>query len=151
MRNSLPTHQAGTALAVLRVSIGLLGLLSPRRAQQAALLPTTADASTPIWTRFWATRALALGVGYLAADAPTRRHLIRMGLVVDATDTGFLVLTAAARPRLPLRALLWLAAITSLSTAADIIEIRRERDDRPWDTAANTVSSVGTRVPVWLR
>lgn len=109
MRNSLPSHQAGTALAVVRVCIGLLGLLSPRRAQQASLLPATTDASTPVWTRFWATRALALGVGYLTADPPTRRHLIRVGLIVDATDTGFLALTAAARQRLPRRALLWLA------------------------------------------
>ena len=128
MSTTPPQNRAGTALAVVRVGIGLLGLLAPKRAQQAALLPATSDPSTPIWTRFWATRALALGVGYLTADARTRRHLIRVGLLVDATDTGFLALTATGRKQPPRRALAWLSAFTALSTAADIIEIRSEPD-----------------------
>lgn len=120
----IPRQRAGTALAVVRVAIGLLGLLAPRWTQQAALLPRRSDATTHIWTRFWATRALALGLGYLTADHHTRHHLIRMGLLVDATDTTFL-LAMAARPATSRRALGWLAGLTTLSTAADVVEMNQ--------------------------
>ena len=125
-----PPQRAGTTLALVRATIGLLGLLAPDRTQQAALLPSRSDAITNIWTRFWATRALALGIGYLTADRPTRHHLIRMGLLVDATDTTFL-LTMALRPDTSRRTLGWLAAITTLSTAADLTEINRPSPRHP--------------------
>lgn len=121
--------QPGIALAAFRVAIGTLGLLAPRRTQQAALLPANGPPVVRIWTRFWATRSLALGLGYLTANPHTRPHLIRMGLLVDTSDTTFL-LAMTIRRTTPRQALGWLAAITTLSTATDLLEIRQQRAPR---------------------
>jgi hypothetical protein len=113
----------GTAVAVARIGMGLAGLVAPTRLQQASLLPREPDARVKIWTRFWATRAIGLGVGYLTADTETRRHLIRVGFLVDALDTAFL-LAMSARSDAPKRSLLWLASLTAWAAAGDVAEIR---------------------------
>lgn len=115
----------GTAVAAGRIGMGVVGLVAPTRAQQVSLLAQDADTTVEVWTRFWATRAIGLGVGYLAAGAETRRHLIRIGLLVDGLDTAFL-LAMSTRRDAPRRALLWLAALTAWATAGDIAEIRSQ-------------------------
>jgi hypothetical protein len=60
---------------------------------------------------------------YLTADEQTRRHLIRVGFLVDALDTAFL-LSMSTRRETPKPAALWLASLTALATAGDLAEIR---------------------------
>lgn len=131
----------GTAVAVARIGMGVFGLLAPRRTQTASLLGGDVQPSVKIWTRFWATRAIGLGIGYLSADAAGRRHLVRVGLLVDALDTTFLV-AMAARSTHPRRALLWLAALTSTAVAGDLAEMRKDGDAELTSTPQRSVRSV---------
>lgn len=118
----------GTTVAAARIAMGLLGLAAPATTQRLSLLGGETTAIVHLWTRFWATRAIGLGASYLTADLPTRRHLIRAGLLVDGLDTAFLV-AMAARRRLPTSAVAWLATITATAAAADVVEILREPSD----------------------
>jgi hypothetical protein len=62
----------GSAIAVCRIGMGIVGLLAPGHLQRAALLDGD-DPRIRIWTRFWATRAIGLGV---AISPPTNRHAV---------------------------------------------------------------------------
>lgn len=113
------------ALAAVRVALGALCLTAPRTARRLSLLPTTRDAGADAMTRFYATRALAMGALYLL-DHRSRPALAKVGRVVDVADTGFLAMMLAAR-RISPGSAIELMAITAGAAAVGLADRGQSR------------------------
>lgn len=86
-------------------------------------LDSDASPAAVTYTRYFATRAIALGIGYLLANESTRNHLDRIGLIADGGDTLFAA-AMVTRGSLPPPAAAWLMAVTGSATAIDIANVR---------------------------
>lgn len=113
-------------LAAARIASGAVGLVAPRFLHRLSGLDSDASPTAVAYTRYFATRAIALGVGYLLANGSTRHHLDRIGLIADGGDTLFAA-AMVSRGSLPVRAAAWLMAATGSATAIDIANVRAAR------------------------
>ncbi|MEV0251703.1 nuclear transport factor 2 family protein [Nocardia sp. NPDC050712] len=128
-----PTHAertadqpAGTAqlMAVGRILLALLTLTAPQRF--AATLGIESTPELTYTTRVYGVRALAMGFGYLTADARERRRWRRLGLAVDVIDTAS-GLTQLLRRDVPVRAALPMLALTGSYAALGAAGLLGER------------------------
>ncbi|MFG2005833.1 hypothetical protein ACGFNU_42460 [Spirillospora sp. NPDC048911] len=78
--------------------------------------------------RVFGSRAVALGLGYLASDPAARRRWRKLCLMVDACDTAAGI-AHLIRGDVPRASIASLAAITGTYTALDILALRAERHD----------------------
>ncbi|WP_041944705.1 hypothetical protein [Tsukamurella paurometabola] len=75
------------AMAAGRIAWGAAAVAAPRANLRAAGAPSLATPHTEYLIGVFGVRALAIGLGYLGADAATRRRWRRLGLLIDVTDT----------------------------------------------------------------
>lgn len=113
-------------LAAGRVICGVVGLAAPRILHRLSLLDADGSPAAMAYTRFFGTRAIGLGVGYILGDATARRHLDRVGLLVDASDTVALA-SMLARGRISPGAGLYLMTATASAAAVGIASLRPRR------------------------
>lgn len=116
-------RQLALGLAAVRIASGAVGLVAPRLLHRMSGLDSDASPAAVTYTRYFATRAIALGIGYLLANESTRNHLDRIGLIADGGDTLFAA-AMVTRGSLPPRAAAWLMAVTGSATAIDIANVR---------------------------
>lgn len=119
----------GVVLAVVRIGSGLLGLLTPRLLHRLSGLEEDDSPSASAYTRYFATRALGLGIGYVLANDDTRQELDRIGLLVDGGDTLFAA-AMYARGSLPAGAAAWLICLTGVAALIDLANLTTSRGDR---------------------
>lgn len=81
-----------TGLAIGRVGIGAVSILSPSLASRLFLMEPAKDGTTRTLSRLFGTREVALGALTLAAKKSERRRLVTVGIAVDGSDavTGLL-------------------------------------------------------------
>lgn len=105
-----------TGLALGRIAVGSLSLISPRHAAKAFLLDPELNPQLSYVTRLFGSREVALGVLTLASSGAARRALVQAGIAVDAGDafTGVAGAASGAVPR-PAGALLTLAAVGAVA------------------------------------
>ncbi len=121
-------EQFANGLAVTRIVLGSLALLAPTTIQRLSLLePDDRPGARTGW-RYFGVRAIGLGVGYLTADARTRRHLDRAQLLVDSLDTAFIA-AMAARGSVPLPAAAWLGTVTGGAAAIGVANLQADGAD----------------------
>ena len=126
MNDQQTTSTASLGLAAGRIVLGAAGLLAPGLVQRTCLMEEQRNESTTSAWRYFGSRALALGLGYLAADDHQRRHLDRVGLIVDTTDTLFLAAMAARGSLRPSRAA-WMGTTTVAATAVGLAAMTRDQ------------------------
>lgn len=102
------------------------GPAHPGLLQRTCLMEEQRNESNISAWRYFGSRALALGLGYLAADDHQRRHLDRVGLIVDTTDTLFLAAMAARGSLRPSRAA-WMGTTTVAATAIGLAAVTRDQ------------------------
>lgn len=122
MNNQQTTSPASRWLAAGRIVLGVAALAAPRMLQRACLLEARHQESTTAAWRYFGSRDLALGVGYLTADEHQRRHLDRVGLAVDVTDTLFLAAMAASGSLRASRAA-WMGTTTVAATVIGVAAV----------------------------
>ena len=81
-----------TGLALGRIAVGTVSLLSPGLAAKLFLLNPTTNPQLPYVTRMFGSREIALGGLTLASSGAARRQLVQVGIAVDSADavTGIL-------------------------------------------------------------
>ena len=75
-----------TGLAVGRISIGAIALVSPKLAAKMFLLDPQGNPQLGLMTRLFASREIALGAITLATTGTARRALVQVGVAVDGAD-----------------------------------------------------------------
>jgi hypothetical protein len=75
-----------TGLAVGRIAVGTISLLSPGLAARLFLLNAKTNPQLPYVTRMFGSREIALGGLTLAASGAARRQLVQVGLAIDGAD-----------------------------------------------------------------
>jgi hypothetical protein len=75
-----------TGLAVGRIAVGTISLLSPKLAARLFLLNAKTNPQLPYVTRLFGSRELALGGLTLAASGVARRQLVQAGVAIDSAD-----------------------------------------------------------------
>lgn len=115
-------RQLALGLAAVRIASGAVGLVAPRLLHRMSGFEFDTSPAALAYTRYFATRAIALGLGYLLADESTRKHLDRIGLIADGGDTLFAA-AMVSRGSLSPRSAAWLMAVTGSATAIDIANV----------------------------
>ncbi len=79
-------------LSLGRIAVGTLAVASPDRAAKTFQLDATANPQLSYVTRLFGAREIALGLATVLSSGKTRRNLILLGILVDASDvaTGYL-------------------------------------------------------------
>lgn len=75
-----------TGLAIGRVGIGVLSLLSPTLAARLFLLDPKANPQLAPVTRMFGSREIAVGALTLASRGAARRRLVTVGIAIDGAD-----------------------------------------------------------------
>lgn len=75
-----------TGLALGRVAIGILSILSPSLSAKLFRLDQEANPQLPYLSRMFGSREIALGALTLGATGAARRNLILVGIAVDGAD-----------------------------------------------------------------
>ena len=90
-----------TGLAVGRITIGAISLLSPGLAAKLFLLDPKGNPQLGLMTRLFASREIALGAITLAATGTARRALVQVGVAVDGADVlaGIAATTSGVVPK----------------------------------------------------
>jgi hypothetical protein len=107
-----------TGLAVGRIAVGTISLLSPGLAARLFLLNPKTNPQLPYVTRLFGSREIALGGLTLAASGAARRQLVQVGLAVDSADavTGLIGTVNGSVPK-PAGLLMTLVAGGAVATA----------------------------------
>ena len=81
-----------TGLALGRIAIGIVSLLSPGLAAALFRLDRANNPQLPYLSRMFGSREIALGALTLASSGATQRNMVLGGIAVDAADaaSGFL-------------------------------------------------------------
>ncbi len=109
-----------SGLAMGRMAIGTLSLISPRLAAKMFLLDPSANPQLSLVTRLFGSRELALGAITMVSSGAARKRLVTVGIAVDGADT-FSGLAAAASGVLPRTAGLLFAAAAAGAVAAGVV------------------------------
>lgn len=90
-----------TGLALGRIGVGLVSLLSPGLATRLLMLDARANPQLPYVTRLFGSREIALGAVTLASSGATRERLVTVGIAVDGADvlTGVAGVVSGAVPK----------------------------------------------------
>lgn len=120
------SNQLALGLAVARTASGVVGLFAPRLLHRLSGLEPDGSPAAVAYTRFFSTRAIALGIGYLVADESTRRDLDRIGLIADGYDTLWALIMVSGGS-LRARTAAWLVTATGSAAAIDIMSATRSR------------------------
>ena len=75
-----------TGLAIGRITVGAISLLSPTLAARLFLLNARTNPQLPYVTRMFGSREIALGALTLASSGAARRQLVQAGVAVDSAD-----------------------------------------------------------------
>jgi len=75
-----------TGLALGRVAIGIVSMLSPSLATKLFRLDVDSNPQLPYLSRMFGSREIALGALTLASSGSTRRNLVLVGIAVDGAD-----------------------------------------------------------------
>lgn len=75
-----------TGLAVGRIALGTVSLVSPGLAAKLFLLDPKANPQLGLMTRLFGSREIALGAITLATTGTARRALVQVGVAVDGAD-----------------------------------------------------------------
>jgi hypothetical protein len=75
-----------TGLALGRVAIGVLSIVSPSLATKLFRLDGNANPQLPYLSRMFGSRELALGALTLASTGTARRNMVLVGIAVDGAD-----------------------------------------------------------------
>ena len=75
-----------TGLAIGRIAVGTVSLLSPKLAAKLFLLNPTTNPQVPFVTRLFGSREIALGGLTLASSGAARRQLVQVGIAIDSAD-----------------------------------------------------------------
>jgi hypothetical protein len=107
-----------TGLAVGRIAVGTISLLSPGLAARLFLLNAKTNPQLPYVTRLFGSREIALGGLTLAASGAARRQLVQVGLAIDGADavTGLIGTVNGSVPK-PAGLLMTLVAGGAVATA----------------------------------
>lgn len=98
-------------LARGRVALGVTAFLAPGATARILGLGRDADAGRDLATRLFASREIALGLGYLLSKGRSRAAWARLGVAVDALDA--LAAVKSRRGRRGSAVPLWAAAAFS--------------------------------------
>lgn len=77
-----------TGLALGRLAIGSVALVSPATATRLFRLDGGGNPQLPYLTRLFGSREIVLGAATLATRGATRRNLVLAGVAVDAADAA---------------------------------------------------------------
>ncbi len=90
-----------TGLAVGRITIGALSLLSPTLTAKMFLLDPGANPQLGLMTRLFGSREIALGAITLATSGVARRSLVQVGVAVDGADVlaGLAAMASGSVPK----------------------------------------------------
>jgi hypothetical protein len=112
-----------TGLAVGRIAVGTISLLSPKLAARLFLLNATTNPQLPYVTRLFGSREIALGGLTLASSGAARRQLVQVGIAVDSADaaTG---LIATANGSVSKPAGLLMALVAGGAVATGVMELQ---------------------------
>ena len=112
-----------TGLAVGRIAVGLVSLVSPSLAAKLFLLDGAANPSLPYLSRMFGSREIALGGLTLVSSGEARRRLVQVGVAVDAADvlTG---LSAAASGAVSKKAGALLAVVGVAAVANGVVGLQ---------------------------
>lgn len=112
-------------MAVGRIVLGVLGLLTPRALVRMFGLRPSPELT--YLTRVFGARAVALGAGYLTEPPGQRRRWHRLGLFVDTADTMGAV-AHLVRKDLPRPAVLGLGGLTGGYMLTGAVRLITARD-----------------------
>lgn len=107
-------------LAAGRVLLGVASLGAPRALARAFGARSTPESQ--YLTRVYGIRALAMGFGYLTAGPAERARWLRLGFLIDLSDTAA-GLGHARRGDVPARAVWPLVALTGCYAAAEAVRL----------------------------
>ena len=108
-----------SGLAVGRIAIGTLSLVSPARAAKLFRLDSSRNPQLPYITRLFGSREIALGALTLVSSGATRRRLVGVGIAVDGAD-AFAGIAAATSGSVSKATGLFLAAPAIGAVAAGV-------------------------------
>jgi len=108
-----------TGLALGRIAVGTLSLISPTLAAKALLLDPKANPQLSYVTRMFGSREIALGALTLASKGEARTRLVQAGVAIDGADafTGVACARSGATSK---TAGLMLAAVAAGAVATGI-------------------------------
>jgi len=112
-----------TGLAVGRIAVGTISLVSPSRAAKLFLLDARANPSLPYVTRMFGSREIAMGGLTLAATGDARERMVRVGIAIDAAD-AFTGIAAAASGAVSKRAGIVLALMAAGAVATGVVSLQ---------------------------
>jgi hypothetical protein len=114
-----------TGLAIGRIVIGIVSLVSPSLAARLFLLDARANPSLPYMTRMFGSREIALGGLTLAASGDARRRLVQVGVAIDGAD-AFTGIAAAASGAVSKKAGIVLALFAAGAVANGVMGLRED-------------------------
>ena len=112
-----------TGLAIGRVAVGTVALVSPSLAAKVFLLDSRANPSLPYMTRMFGSREIALGALTLAATGEARERLVQVGVAIDAAD-AFTGISAAASGAVSKKAGVVLALVAAGAVANGVASLQ---------------------------
>ncbi len=112
-----------TGLAIGRIAVGTVALLSPNLAAKLFLLDPAANRSLPYMTRMFGSREIALGGLTLASSGEARRVLVQVGIAVDGAD-AFTGVAAAASGAVSKKAGITMALVAAVAVANGIVGLQ---------------------------
>jgi hypothetical protein len=112
-----------TGLAIGRIAVGTVALLSPGLAAKMFLLDGAANRSLPYMTRMFGSREIALGGLTLTSSGEARRRLVQVGVAVDGAD-AFTGIAAAASGAVSKKAGIVLALVAAGAVANGVAALQ---------------------------
>ena len=112
-----------TGLAVGRIAVGLVSLVSPSLAAKLFLLDGPGNPALPYLSRMFGSREIALGGLTLAASGDARRRLVQVGVAIDAAD-AFTGISAASSGAVSKKAGIVLAVVATAAVANGVVALQ---------------------------
>jgi hypothetical protein len=106
-----------TGLALGRIVVGTIALVSPDLAAKLFLLNSSTNRQLPYMTRMFGSREIALGGLTLASSGAARRRLVQVGIAIDGAD-AFTGIAAASSGAVPKKTGYALAAVAAGAVAS---------------------------------
>ncbi|MCW2866734.1 MAG: hypothetical protein JWR20_922 [Marmoricola sp.] len=113
-----------TGLALARLTLGTVSLVSPRLAARTFLLDPDTNPQLGPMTRLFGSREAALGAITLLSSGKARQQVVQLGVAVDGAD-AFAGLAGAVRGEVSKPAGLLLAAV---AVGAVVVGVRELTD-----------------------
>jgi hypothetical protein len=112
-----------TGLALGRIAVGSVSLVSPGLAAKLFRLDAEVNPQLPYVTRLFGSREIALGAITLASSGAARRRLIQVGIAVDGAD-AFTGIAACASGAVPKKTGLLMAAVAVGAVASGVLGLQ---------------------------